>query len=144
VRCIGHHAVVPTRERNRATSKSRRWRWTLVAVVVGVAVIAVLNFVPEIHDPTEGTVATHIVNDSGHPIFLALCEDSACRHVASGGSNLAPGESLSQNIGPDTVEPFFTHDIGPGDPHPVRYLTLTVGHTALPSYQFSELRPCGE
>jgi hypothetical protein len=133
---------VEDREPDLVPKQSGRWRWVLAAVVVCVAVIVVLNLIPDIHDPTEGGVTAHIVNDSGHALFLAVCEDHACQHVASGGSNLAPGESLSQDIEPNTVVPFFTHDIGPGDPHPVRCLTLTVGRTAMTSYPLSELSPC--
>jgi hypothetical protein len=114
----------------------------LAAVALCAAVVVVLNLIPDVHDPTEGTVTTHIVNDSGHPLFLALCEDYGWRHVASGGSDLAAGDALDQNIAPNTVEPFFTHDVGPGDPHPVRRVSLTVGPGAETSYRFSELRPC--
>ena len=80
-----------------------RWRRLAVAIVGCAALLAVLNLIPTIHDPTEGTRVVHIVNDSQEDVRLGLCEDRSCSHLAAGTRLVHPGDSYWQNAAPNGV-----------------------------------------
>src|SRR4051812_14716944 len=92
---------------------SRGWPRRWLIVVAGVAAVVLFAVLAHVRDPSEGTVPVSIVNDTGHTIFLSMCEDEQCQHVASGGDDLAPGDAVHQNVQANSVVPFFTHDVVP-------------------------------
>jgi hypothetical protein len=121
---------------------SRGWQRRWLIVVAAVAAVILVAMLAHVRDPTEGTVTVSIVNDTGRTIFLSMCEDGQCQHVASGGDDLTPGDALRQNVQANSVVPFFTHDVVPQTASPVRCLRLTIGDTVASSYSVSQLLPC--
>jgi hypothetical protein len=77
-----------------------RSRW-FVRVGLGLAglilVVVVLNILPTINDPTEGTFSVKVVNSLGQRVEFRMCDDSACRSTVDR-TTLDVGEEFDQNI----------------------------------------------
>jgi hypothetical protein len=111
-----------------------------VFVVVAATVVystSVFGF----RDPTEGTRAVELVNDSGTTVKISLCADQSCRHLASGGAVLGSGDLFRQNVQPSTVIPFAV--AAPLGATP-KCEVLHVGVTVESRYSISSLTPCAQ
>src|SRR4029450_4999281 len=99
----------------------------------------VMNFVPTVHDPTEDTRLTQVVNDRQAPVSIGLCAHQSCRHLAAGTEALAPDEDIFQNAGPHSITSFLVANLPGGDPV---CRALLVGDVVHARYRLSDLQPC--
>jgi hypothetical protein len=113
----------------------------LVAGLTGVTGLAgawwVITHVPI---PPDQVIATKIRNDGPAAVRIDLCEDDACRHLASGGAVVRPGSAFLQNISPGVDETFLVRSPA-GSPPTCR--VLRVGSTMKNEYPLSVLTTCG-
>jgi len=114
-------------------------RKSAFVTAVVVTAVAILNLVPDIRDPTEGTRSMSVVNDSQAAVQLGLCEDYTCVHLSDGVTTVAPGEAWLQNAQPYSRLRLLVSD-GPQDIG--RCHALSVGAVIKPEYKLSSLSLC--
>ena len=80
-----------------------------------------------------------ITNDRQEKLFVAMCEDRLCHHIAAGGGTLNPGDSMAPMVKPFTDVPFAVKAVGAGNN---TCLLLVLDKDIDKSYGLSALIPC--
>jgi hypothetical protein len=115
-----------------------------LSLVTGLALAATIGAAcVTIHDPTEGTVTVQIVNDTRGRLRIGLCEDSKCKHIASGAATIGAGASFPQNVEARSKVPLAIQDVPSNHRRSTaRCMVLTVRPKVHRRYRVNDLRPC--
>lgn len=114
-----------------------------MGLFVLIAVLCLGAFVgARTQDKVQGVVQTEIVNDTGHPIQIALCHSAFCSE-ADPSQTLTSGAAFDQALGAYDHQRFSVRaNVSAVDVPTPQCRQLNSGESVKPKYLLSQLVPC--
>jgi hypothetical protein len=137
---------------NAAGEDGFRLRHLLAALGLALSPFFVLAVLSDYVSPGSSqpdVVQASITNDLGMPVWMSVCQDSACQRLDPGGWEVAAGASFQQPVAPEQRQIFLVRGlIGGTRPGTMiitgekRCVSLATGSVVAARYALSALTPC--